>query len=97
MYTVVLATEPTNDVTVTVTAGTGVTVNTDGDTAGATQTLTFTSGTSGNWATAQMVMVTGVNDNVDNPGTRVVSITHAATSTDTNYDCGCRQRGGDSH
>ncbi|MCY3536361.1 MAG: hypothetical protein F4025_07510 [Synechococcus sp. SB0669_bin_7] len=36
MYTVVLATEPTNDVTVTVTAGTGVTVNTDGGTAGAT-------------------------------------------------------------
>ncbi|MCY3537006.1 MAG: SwmB domain-containing protein, partial [Cyanobacteria bacterium MAG IRC3_bin_20] len=84
-YTVGLDEEPNNDVTVTVTADMGVTVNKSGGTPGPTQTLTFTAGRSGNWGTAQTITVTGVNDAVDNPGERTVSIAHAATSTDPNY------------
>ena len=76
-YTVALKTEPTHDVTVTATSG---------DTAAATVnpgTLTFTTS---DYSTAQTVTVTGVADNTDNPGGgREVSISHAASSTDTNY------------
>ena len=82
-YTVALNTEPTHDVTVTATASAGVQVAAPGGTAGGTATLTFTTS---NYSTAQMVTVTGVDDNTDNPGGgREVSISHAASSTDTNY------------
>ena len=82
-YTVVLNTEPTHDVTVTASAGAGVQVAGPGGTAGGTATLTFTAS---NYSTAQTVTVTGVDDNVDNPGGgRDVSISHAASSTDSNY------------
>ena len=68
-YTVVLDSAPTADVTVTPTSGT---------TAAATvspSTLTFTSA---NWNAAQTVTVTGVMEGSS-------TITHAASSTDTNY------------
>ena len=64
-YTVVLSTEPTHEVTVTLTAGTKVTVDTDSITTGNQNTLTFTTS---NWNMAQTVTVTGVNDDVDNSG-----------------------------
>ncbi len=83
-YTVVLDTQPTNPVTISVTSGTpgAATVNKSGGTAGASQTLTFTTA---NWNQPQTVTVTGVNDDVDNPTSRTSTITHTATSTDTTY------------
>ena len=78
-YTVALATRPTHDVTITPTSS---------DTGAATVsgTLTFTPS---NWSTPQTVTVTGVDENVDNPGgSRDVSISHAASSTDPNYAIG---------
>ena len=73
-YTVVLDTQPTADVTVTVAghAGTAVT---------ATPTnLTFTTS---NWNTAQPVTVTAGNDADTTNDT--VTLTHRATSTDSDY------------
>ena len=74
-YTVVLNTRPTADVTVTVAghAGTDVTPT--------PATLTFTSMT---WATAQTVAVTAGEDRDMVHDT--VSLTHSATSTDSDYD-----------
>ena len=81
-YTVALKTEPTHDVTVTATASTGAQVAAGGA-AAATISLTFTTS---NYSTAQTVTVTGVDDNTDNPGGgRDVSISHAASSPDSNY------------
>ncbi len=86
-YTVVLNSLPTHDVTVTVSAGTGVQVNKAGGTAGSSQTLTFTPSGAGIWNTAQTITVSGVNDNADNPGGgRDVTISHTASSTDSNYN-----------
>ena len=84
-YTLVLNSAPTEDVTVTVSAGSGVEVSADGGTNYAgSRTLTFTSG---NWDTAQTITVRGVDDNVDNPGGgRNVAITHATSSTDSIYN-----------
>ena len=73
-YTVVLETQPTANVTITVAghANTAVTA--------APTSLAFTSGT---WSTAQMVRVTAGNDaNVVN---ETVTLTHSAASTDTGY------------
>ena len=74
-YTVILNTQPTADVTVTVAghAGTDVTPT--------PATLTFTSTT---WATAQTVTVTAGED--DDEVNDTVSLTHSAASTDTAYD-----------
>ena len=74
-YTVVLNTQPTADVTVTVAghAGTDATPN--------PTTLTFTSMT---WATAQTVAVTAGEDSDTVNDT--VSLTHSSTSTDSDYD-----------
>ena len=87
-YTVVLNTRPAHDVTVTASAGTGVLVNKSGGTAMATQTLTFSPTASANlWSKAQTITVTGVDDDIDNAGnSRTVTIGHAATSTDSNYN-----------
>ena len=76
-YTVVLNTQPTADVTVTVAghAGTDVTLTPD------PPTLAFTSM---NWDTPQTVTVIAVNDADTTDDT--VTLTHSATSTDTNYD-----------
>ena len=85
-YTIALSTEPTHNVTVTVTAGAEAQVNKTDGTAGSEQTLTFTPSGTGIWSAAQTITVTGVDDNIDNTGNeRTVSITHAATSTDPNY------------
>ncbi len=83
-YALVLASEPTHAVTVTVSAGSGVQVSTDGGANyAASRTLTFTSST---WNVAQTVTVKGVNDNVDNAGGgRDVTIGHATSSTDPRY------------
>ena len=74
-YTVVLDAQPTANVTVTVAghAGTDVTPS--------PTTLTFTSQ---NWATAQTVTVTAAND--ADTANDFVTLTHSATSTDTEYD-----------
>ncbi|MBX7148671.1 FG-GAP-like repeat-containing protein [bacterium] len=73
-YTVVLSTEPTNNVTVTLTHDAQVTLS---DSA-----LTFTSG---NWDTPQSVTVTAVDDEVTE-GSASSTITHTASSSDTNYN-----------
>ena len=78
-YTLVLDTVPTADVTIAVAS--------DTDTAAtvSSASLTFTPA---NWNTAQTVTVTGVNDNVDNPGNqRTATVLHpTVASTDSNYD-----------
>ena len=74
-YTVVLDTQPTADVTVTVAvpAGTGVTTN--------PTTLTFTTS---NWNTPRTVTVTAGNDaDLTND---TVTLTHRAMSADTHYN-----------
>ena len=72
-YGVVLDTRPINDVTVTVQPGSGVTVS--------TMTLTFSTDT---WNTAQIITVTGMDDDIDTT-VREVDIAHTAASSDTNY------------
>ncbi len=73
-YTVVLDSQPTADVTVTISTGNEITTNTN--------TLTFTTG---NWDTAQTVTVTAVDDNkVENEHND--TITHLVSSSDTNYN-----------
>ena len=74
-YTVVLDSQPAASVTVTVAGHSGT------DVLPAPTTLTFTSM---NWETAQTVTVKAVND--ANTVDETVSLTHAATSTDTDYD-----------
>ena len=75
-YTVVLDTRPTANVTVTVAghAGTNVTLTPSSG------TLTFTTT---NWSTAQTVTVKAGND--EDTTNDTVTLTHSATSTDTNY------------
>ena len=76
-YTVVLATRPTHEVTITPTSATPAAATVSPG------TLTFTTT---NWNNAQTVTVTGVEDNVDQPGNRSVTISHSAASTDANYN-----------
>ena len=73
-YTVVLDTEPTHDVTVTVGGHSGTDVSLS------SSTLTFTPS---NWDRAQTVTVTALND--DDTANDAVTLTHTATSTDGNY------------
>ncbi len=92
-YTVVLDSQPTHSVTVTITSGTPAAALIDGpdvgDVGGATETLTFTTSS---WATAQTVTVTGVNDDVDNTANkRTVTLTHAVTSSDAKYNAVANQ------
>jgi formylglycine-generating enzyme required for sulfatase activity len=76
-FTVVLDSEPTQDVTI------GVSSSDTGEGTVNTATLTFTSG---NWNSAQTVTVTGVNDDVDD-GDQVYSVVLAvASSSDSNYN-----------
>ena len=77
VYTVMLDSRPTADVTIAVESG---------DTGAATvspATLTFTPS---NWNTEQTVTVTGVDDDVDQLSDRSVTITHTATSKDDSYN-----------
>ncbi len=76
-YAVVLDSEPTANVTITVTSGTV------GAAAVSPATLTFATT---NWRMAQTVTVTGVDDQVDQSSDRSVTISHSATSSDTTYD-----------
>ena len=76
IYTVVLDSQPTADVTVTVAGHTGTDVTLTPDPA----TLTFTSL---NWDTAQTVTVKAGND--ANTTDETVTLTHSATSTDSRY------------
>ena len=73
-YTVVLDSQPTADVVVTIAGHSGT------DVTPAPATLTFTSM---NWETAQTVTVTAVTDADTTNDT--VSLTHSAASTDANY------------
>ena len=76
-YTVALGTEPSADVTVTISGQAGTDVWLSGLT---NNRLTFTTG---NWDTSQTVTVTAAQDTdeVDD----VVTLTHTTTSTDTDY------------
>ena len=74
-YTVVLDSQPTANVVVTVAGHASTSVNPT------PTSLTFTTM---NWDTAQTVTVKAVND--ANTVDETVSLTHAATSTDTDYD-----------
>ena len=79
-YTVQLATQPTGDVTVTVTGASGdVTMDTDANTSGDQGTLTFTTS---NWDDAQTVTVTAGEDN--DASNDVVTLTNTASGA--NYD-----------
>ena len=85
-YTVALASDPTADVTITVANGdaTAVEVDTDSGAAGNQNTLTFTHGSSGNWATAQTVTVRALNDgDADNES---FEIAHSASAASGPYD-----------
>ena len=85
-YTVALASDPTADVTITVANGdaTAVEVDTDSGAAGNQNTLTFTHGSSGNWATAQAVTVRALNDvDADNES---FEIAHSASAASGLYD-----------
>ncbi len=75
-YTMVLNRQPTSDVTVVATSGMA-SLATVSPAAG----LIFSDS---NWDTAQTVTVTGVNNDAD-ASDRTVIISHAATSTDSNY------------
>ncbi len=77
-YTVALASQPTAEVTVTVGGVSGdVTVDTDGDTGGNQNTLTFTTG---DWNTAQTVTVSADEDgDTENDS---ATLTHTATGGD---------------
>ena len=75
-YTVMLDTEPTDDVTVTI-GGSGIDLSLD------KPTLTFTAAT---WDTEQTVTVTAVDDAIDDDG-ETLTLTHAVASTsDSDYD-----------
>jgi hypothetical protein len=82
-YPIVLSTQPTGDVQVTITAGTQTQVSTDGTTFSNTIVLTFTST---NWNTQQTVYVKVIDDTTAG-GNHTATITHAITGTvnDTNY------------
>ncbi len=85
-YTVVLNTDPSASVEIAVSSGNeAATVS--------PATLTFTAGGdgsgsvgNGNWAVAQTVTVTGVDDFRDNLGARRPSISHTATSSHSSYN-----------
>ncbi|MEG4121836.1 choice-of-anchor Q domain-containing protein, partial [Microcoleus sp. N9_B4] len=73
-YTVVLNSQPTNDVTIA--------INSDSQSTSSASTLTFTSA---NWNVAQTVTVTAVDDSLVE-GNHTSTISYAASSSDTNYN-----------
>ena len=84
-YTVMLTSEPTHEVRVTVVSGTpgAVLVSGAGGSAATTSLLTFTPT---NWGTAQTVTVVGVDDGAVRSGNRSARISHSASSQDPIYD-----------
>ena len=80
VYTVQLSTQPTGEVTVTVSGASGdVTIDTDGNTSGDQSTLTFTTS---NWDNAQTVTVSAGEDN--DASNDLVTLTNTASGA--NYD-----------
>jgi len=75
-YAIRLTSEPSAEVTVTPSSNTDAVMISDA--------LTFTGGPGGNWRTAQLVTVTGVDDRIDSD--RTATISHAATSSDSDYE-----------
>ena len=75
IYEVVLATQPTDDVTVTVV--------TDAEVATSDTSLVFTPE---NWDVPRLVTVTAVDDDVDEPDSHTGTIQHTASSNDARYD-----------
>ncbi|WP_242057682.1 Calx-beta domain-containing protein [Nostoc sp. FACHB-87] len=73
-YTVVLKTQPTADVTITLNVGSQITTN--------NTTLTFTAA---NWNTPQTITVIAVNDTTPE-GNHAATITHSISSSDNNYN-----------
>jgi hypothetical protein len=73
-YSVVLDTEPTANVTIT--------VSSDGQVSGSPTSLTFTPS---NWNTAQTVTVSAQNDNVAE-GSHTGTVSHSASSADPGYN-----------
>ncbi len=86
-YTIVLATDPGADVTITVSSGdsSAVAVDTDSTMSGDQNTLVFTHGNTGNWGTAQTVTVRAVHDG-DTVGEQDVAITHTASASSGPYN-----------
>ena len=81
-YTVVLDSEPTADVTVTVMgADTSIaTIDTNTNTPAVDNTLTFTpSGGAAPWDVEQRVTVTAIDNMIDDPSDRTITLTHTAT------------------
>ena len=74
-YSFYLKTQPTADVTVTVTPDAQITVS--------PTTLVFTSA---NWSTPQTVTVTAVDDHIDEESEHTGLITHSIASDDADYD-----------
>ncbi|WP_419553813.1 cell wall-binding repeat-containing protein [Candidatus Poriferisodalis sp.] len=81
-YTVVLGTEPTQDVTISIIGNTGSDVSVTGNTLSNDVTLTFTAA---NYSTAQTVTVTANQDD-DAIDESDVTLTHVAASADTDYN-----------
>ncbi len=86
-FTVSLNTEPSSDVTVTVTAPAGLTLD------GPDSATTFTSSedltfTTGNWSTARTVTVRATDDSTDSPIGRELTVTWTSASSDSNYNNG---------
>ncbi|NCR13577.1 MAG: hypothetical protein GPJ24_12140, partial [Microcystis aeruginosa SX13-11] len=73
-YSLVLKTQPTNDVTITLTGDSQITLN--------STTFTFTPT---NWNTPQTVTITAVDDTLTE-GNQTATITHNISSSDTNYN-----------
>lgn len=74
-YTIVLDTEPTADVTIT--------INDNSEATADDTSLVFTAL---NWDTPQTVTVTAVNDDIDENSPEATTFTHSATSADLDYD-----------
>ena len=83
IYTLKLNSEPTSDVVISLSSNNvEVTIaDTDGETDGVQNTLTFTSS---NWSMAQTVTVNAAQD--DDTDEDSATITHASASSDTGYD-----------
>jgi len=80
-YTLVLDSEPTDSVTITVDPDEDTEVNSGGG--GVSIQITFTTG---NWDSAQTITVTAIDDDIDETDPHTSTITHAASSSDGNYD-----------
>jgi len=82
-YYLKLLSQPTADVTITITGqdGTSLVLDNDGDASTNFAGLTFTPD---NWDTAQMVMVTSVVDG--NGDDETIMLTHSTASDDSNYN-----------